>query len=327
MKSSLGTLLLWLLTIVLLTIVSSADAQQAGRVPQIGFLAFGSPSSYVARVAAFRGGLRELGYIEGRNIQIDYRYAERDFNQIVADMIRRHVDVIVAGGTPPARAAKNATKTIPIVVAVAGDTVGAGLVASLAHPGRNVTGLTTVAPDLSGKRLEVIKDVLPKVSSVAILTKPSNASHPPQIQESELAGQALGVKLQILDVEKPDDFESAIEASRREGAEALIVLPEGLFTGHRRRLVDLTNKSKLATVFYDQEFVDAGGLMSYGVSYPDLFRRAAVYVHKILQGTKPADLPVEQPTKFEFVINLKTAKQIGLTIPPNVLARADKVIR
>ena len=303
------------------------QTQQSNNVHRIGFLAFGSPSSYATRTAAFRERLRQLGYVEGKNIQIYYQYAEKDFDTLVADMIARKVDVIVTGGTPPAIAAKKATATIPIVVAVSGDMVGAGLVASLAHPGGNVTGLTSIASDLSGKRLELLKDVLPKVSRVAILNNPVNKSHPPQVEESEVAGRAVGIQVQILDVSTPDQFESAFQASLREKAEALIVLPEGLFTSHRTRLVDFTIQSKVPAVFYDNEFVKAGGLMSYGVSYPDLFRRAADYLDKILKGAKPSELPVEQPTKFELIINLKAANKIGLTIPPNVLARADRVIR
>jgi putative ABC transport system substrate-binding protein len=260
-------------------------------IPQIGFIAFGSAPSYAERVAAFRSGLQQRGYIVGKNIQVVYRYAEKDFGPIVADMIKRKVDIIVSGGTPPALAAKKASKTIPIVVAVSGDTVGAGLAASLAHPGGDVTGLTAIAPDLTSKRLEFVKDVLPKVSRVAVLSKASNAAYPSEIQEAQLAGQALGIELQIFDVEKPADFEEALQESHRKHAEAMILLPEGLFTSHRRQLVTLSQKYKLAAVFYDKEFVEAGGLMSYGVNYPDLFRRAATYVDKILKGAKPADLP------------------------------------
>jgi putative ABC transport system substrate-binding protein len=303
------------------------NAQQSRKVTRIGFLVYGSPDSYAARVEAFRQGLRELGYVEGKNIAVDYKYAEKDFDKLVAEMIRTDVDIIVAGGTPPASAAKKATKTIPIVVAVSGDTVGSGLVASLARPGGNVTGLTSVASDLSGKRLELIKEVHPKVSRVAVLSNPLNPSHPPQLKEAQGAAGALNVTLQILEARRPDDLEGAVQSALRERAEALIVLPEGLFTSQRKRILGIVATNKLATIYYDKEFVEAGGLLSYGVSFPALFHRAAIYVDKILKGAKPADLPVEQPTKFELIINLRTAKQIGLTIPPNVLARADRVIK
>ncbi len=323
-----GKIVIWLLTTALLSIAPSLEAQRAKKVPRVGFLVAGSPSSYAARIESFRAGLRELGYVEGKNIGIEYRYAERDFDQLAAELIGLKVDVIVTGGTPPARAAKKATGTVPIVMAlVGGDPVEGGLVASLARPGGNITGLSSIAPDLSGKRLELIKEVLPRVTSVAILSNPLNPAHLPALKESELAASALGMKVQIMEVQAAKDLDNAFLSRIRERTEGLMLLPDGVFTGERGRIVGLTRKRRLVAMFYDKEFVEIGGLMSYGVSYPALFHRAAYYVDKILKGTKPADLPVEQPMKFELVINLKAAKQIGVTIPQSVLYRADRVIK
>ena len=304
-----------------------AEAQQTKKVPRIGYLSSGFRSFHTE---AFRQGLRELGYVEGKNITIEYRDAEgkiERYSDLASDIVSLKVDVIFVASTPGALAAKNATKTIPIVFTSVGDPVGSGLVASLARPGGNITGLSTLAPDLSGKALELLKETVPKVSRVAVIRNPDNPGKTHSLRETEVAARAFGLQLQPLEVRGPSDIEPAFQAARREQAGGLIVLRDVVTVGQTKRIVELALKNRLPTIYNDRDFVDAGGLMSYGPNMSDLFRRAAVYVDKILKGAKPADLPVEQPTKFEFIINLKTAKQIGLTIPPNVLARADKVIK
>jgi putative ABC transport system substrate-binding protein len=284
----------------------------------------------VARIEAFRQGLRELGYVEGKNIVIEWRYAEGKQDRrptLAAELVRLKVDAIVTAGPASTRPAKEATVTIPIVMAFDNDPVGNGFVASLARPGGNVTGLSTLAPEISGKQLELLKEIVPRVSRVAVLgnsTEPGNAQ---ALRELELAASALGVQLQHLDVLGPKDIDTAFRAASKGRAEAILVLENPVATAQRRQLANLAVKSRLPSMYYRREYVEDGGLMSYGVSYTDLDRRAATYVDKILKGAKPADLPVEQPIKFEFIINLKAAKQISLTIPPNVLARADKVIK
>jgi putative ABC transport system substrate-binding protein len=294
-----------------------AEAQQPKKVPRIGYL---GGASNPARIEAFRKGLRELGYVEGKNISIEYR-------ALAADLVRLKVDVIVTAGATSTRAAKEATPTIPIVMTQDPDPIGNGFVASLARPGGNITGLSNLNRELSGKRLELLKEVVPRLSRVVVFgtsTFPGNAQN---LKEAELAAGALGVKLQYLDVLGTKDIEPAFRGASKGRAEAVLVMGGGVLTSQRTRIVDLAAKSRLPAIYYIREFVEAGGLMSYGVSVTDLDRRAATYVDKILKGAKPADLPVEQPTKFEFIINLKAAKQIGLTIPPNVLVRADKVIK
>ena len=317
--------------IVSLALCASAEAQQPTKVPRIGYLTGASPSANSARIEAFRQGLRELGYVEGKNIVIEWRYAEGKLDRLpalAAELVRLKVDVIVTGGPTATRAAKEATVTIPIVMALDGDPVGNGFVASLARPGGNITGLSTLAPELSGKRLELLKEIVPKLSRVAVLgtsTSPGNAQ---ALKEVELAAGAFGVKLQYLDVLGPKDIETAFRAASKGRADAVLVLVRApSLDSHRTQIAELAVKSRLPAIYYRAEFVEAGGLMTYGVSITDLDRRAATYVDKILKGAKPADLPVEQPTKFEFIINLKAAKQIGLTIPPNVLVRADRVIK
>ncbi len=316
---------------LLLALSFPIEAQQPKKVPRIGFLTGGSPTTSPARNEAFRHGLRELGYIEGKNIVIEWRYAEgkpERMSELATELVHLKVDLIVsAGGAPTTRAAKEATITIPIVMAQDGDPVGSGFVASLARPGGNITGLSTLAPELSGKQLELLTEIVPRLSHVAVLgtsTRPGTAQ---QLRETELAAGAFGVKLQYLDVLDPKDIEIAFQAASKGRANAVLVLGGPLFTFQRTQFVELAAKRRLPAIYPSPEFVEAGGLMTYSVSRTDLYRRAATYVDKILKGTKPADLPVEQPTKFEFVINLKTAKQIGVTIPPNVLARADKVIK
>jgi putative ABC transport system substrate-binding protein len=319
------------LSTLLLALCFPAQAQQPKKIPRIGYLGGASPSANAARIEAFRQGLRELGYVEGKNIVIEWRHHEGKVDRLpalAAELVRLKVDIIITVGPPAARAAKEATVTIPIVMMQVGDPVGSGFVASLARPGGNITGLSTLAPELSGKRLELLKEIVPKLSRVAVFgtsTSPDNAK---SLREVELAAGALKVKLQYLDVLGPKDFETAFRAASKGRAEAVLMMEEGaVAAGHQTEIAELAVKSRLPVIYRGRANVEAGGLMSYGVSLTDLSRRAATYVDKILKGAKPADLPVEQPTKFEFIINLKAAKQIGLTIPPSVLATADKVIK
>jgi len=319
-----------LVVVVLLALGVTAEAQQPTKVPRIGFLSGLSPSSISARVGAFRQGLRELGYVEGKNIVIEWRYAEEKPDRLpalAAELVHLKVDVIVTSAPPNTRAAKQATVTIPVVMAFDDDPVGNGFVASLARPGGNITGLSNLSPELSGKQLELLKEIVPRLSRVAALemsTRPGNAQ---ALKEMELAAKALGVKLQLLDVLSPKDIEAAFRTAAKGRAEAVLALGGPVLISQRKQVVELAAKSRLPAIYARPEFVEDGGLMTYGPSITDLFRRAATYVDKILKGAKPADLPVEQPTKFEFMINLKAAKQIGLTIPPNVLVRADRVIK
>jgi putative ABC transport system substrate-binding protein len=308
------------------TLSASARAQPA----KIGFLGGPLPSAVSARIEALRQRLRELGYIEGKNIIIEYRYAEDKLDRLpalAAELVRAKSDIIVTGGPASTRAAKKATATIPIVMAQDIDPVATGSVASLSRPGGNVTGLTTFAPEISGKQLEVLKQSVPTVSRVAAFGTSITSGSELMRKEVEVAAGALGVKLKYLNVLEAKDIEPAFRGAINAKADAAIVLFSFVLNSHRATVVKLATSNRLPVIYPFSEFVEAGGLMNYGVSYLDLYRRAATYVDKILKGAKPADLPVEQPTKFELVINLKTAKQIGLTIPPNVLARADRVIR
>src|SRR5215470_5627984 len=324
-------LVIWLVATVLLTTATRAEAQQAKKVPQIGYLSGASRSSSSARTEAFRQGLRELGYVEGKNIVIEWRFAEDNPNRtpaLLADLVRLKVDVIVTGGSTSTGAAKKVTTTIPIVMLQDADPVANGFVASLARPGGNITGLATLRPELSGKQLELLKEIIPRLSRVAYFGTSTNPGNAEALKETELAAGAFGVKLQYVDVLSPKDIEAAFRTAVRGQADAIFWQVQGSVYSSRPEIAELAVKSRLPAMYYNPSDVEpGGGLMSYGVSLPDLARRAATYVDKILKGAKPADLPVEQPTKFEFVINLKTAKQIGLTIPPNVLTRADKVIR
>jgi putative tryptophan/tyrosine transport system substrate-binding protein len=318
-----------LLTILLLTGLP-AEAQQPTKNPRIGYLSGSSPSNSPARSEAFWQGLRELGYVEGKNIVIEQRYAEGKFDRLpalAAELVRLKVDIIVTAGPQTTRPAKQATSTIPIVMAQDPDPVGNEFVASLARPGGNITGLATFAPELSGKQLELLKETVPKLSRVAVFGTSINPGNAQSLREVELAAQAFGVKLQYLDVLSPKDFETAFRAAGKWRADAVLMLPGSVLGLQRAQLADLAVKSRLPAIYPQAEFTEAGGLMYYGTNTPDLFRRAATFVDKILKGAKPADLPVEQPTKFEFIINLKAAKQIGLTIPPSVLARADRVVK
>jgi putative ABC transport system substrate-binding protein len=308
----------------------AVEAQQPARIPRIGILFTSSASSQSARVEALRRRLRELGYVEGKNIVIEYRYAEGKLERLpdlAAELVRLKLDVIVATGSPGGLAAKKATGTIPIVFAAAPDPVGSGLVSSLARPGGNITGLSSMAPDLDGKRLELLKEAFPKVVRVAFLWQSGGTRGNLTFTEMETAAKALGVKLQSLSVRSLDDFEGAFARAKREGAQALITSPSPLINTQQRQVLEFAAKNRLPAMYTTSEFVEAGGLMSYAPNYADLWRRAADFVDKILKGTKPAEIPVEQPMKFEFIINLNAAKQIGVTIPPNVLVRADRVIR
>ena len=315
---------------ILLALYVTVEAQQVKKVPRIGVLWLYSPTIASPFAEAFRQGLRGLGYVEGQNIALEERWAEGRFDRLpslAAELVRLKVDILVTASTPAAQAGQQATQSIPIVLTNVSDPVESGLVSSLARPGGNVTGLSLMHPELAGKRLELLKEVIPKLSRVAVLSNPANPIMPPLLRETEAAARALGVQLQVVEVRDPSDFDSAFSAMTRERAGALVVLPDAIFQNERTRIAGLAAKARLPAMYAWREAVDAGGLMAYGASVPDIFRRAATYVDKILKGTKPADLPVEQPKNFEFIINLKAAKQIGLTIPPNVLARADRVIK
>lgn len=307
------------------------QAQQPTKIPRIGYLTGTPLSSMSDRVEAFRQGLREVGYVEGKNIVIEWRSGEGNRNRIpalAAELVRLKVDIIVTGGGGTTRAAKEATLTIPIVMTQDGNPVGNGFVASLARPGGNITGLSNISSDLVGKRLELLKEIIPKLSRVAVFGTSNNPDNARELTELENTAAAFGMKLQYLDVVGAKDIETAFRDATKERADAVIWLVAGpIGLANLKEIAELAVKSRLPVNYTLRQYVEAGGLMSYGVNIDDLDRRAAAYVDKILKGTKPADLPVEQPTKFEMVINLKTAKQIGVTIPPNVLARADKVIK
>ena len=307
-----------------------AEAQQPKKVPRIGVLSQVSSSAIPARIEAFRQGLRELGYVEGKNIVIEWRFAEGKADRLpglAAELIRLKVEVIVTTGPSSTHPAKEATATIPIVMALDNDPVGSGFVANLARPGGNITGLATLNPELSGKQLELLKEIAPRLSRVAVVGTRGNPGNAQMLRETELAAGALAVQLQYLDVRGPNDIETVFRAASKGHADAILILGNPVLLSQRAQLADLATKNRLPVMYPQSDYMDAGGLMFYGPSITELFRRAATYVDKILKGAKPADLPVQQPTKFELIINLKTAKQIGLTIPPAVLARADKVIK
>jgi len=342
-------LVVCLLTTALLSTAPFVEAQQRKKAPRIGFLcALSGPSHHTE---GFLRGLRDLGYVEGKNIAIEYRFSQGKtdpFPQLAAELVRLKVDVLVVASSAAIRPAMRATKKIPIVMAQSDDPVMSGFVASLARPGGNITGLSSMAPELSAKQLELLKEGVPKISRVAVLRNAANPGSALQLRETEITARALGVKLQPVEIgihggahedlfmddmipyatiRDDKDFNQALAAIRKDPATGLIVLQDLLFFNYQQQLVDFAAKHRLPAIYAWRNFAEAGGLMAYGPSDKEMFRRAAVYVDKILKGTNPADLPVEQPTKFELVINLKTAKQIGVTIPPNVLARADKVIR
>ena len=327
--TALGAMVFALFSL-LLAPCSSAQAQQPTKVHRIGFLSTISRSAISARIDAFRQGLRELGYVEGKNIVIEWRSGEGKIDRLpalAAELARLKVDVIVTAAPPPTRAAKGATAAIPIVMAFDDDPVGNGFVASLARPGGNITGLATLSPEIGGKQLELLKEIIPKLSRVAVFGTSTVPQYVQMVKEIELAAKALGVKVQYLDVQNPKDIEPAFRAASKERADAVVVLGSPVLNSQRTQIVELAVKSRLPATYIRPEYVEDGGLMTYGVNITDLYRQAATYVDKILKGAKPADLPVEQPKKFELIINLKAAKQIGLTIPPNVLVRADKVIK
>jgi len=315
---------------LLFALCGSADAQQPVKIPRIGFLFVSSLSSNSDRAEAFRQGLRELGYVEGKNIIVEWRSADGKPDRlpaIASELVHLHLDALVTAGPAATGPAKQATATTPIIMAQDSDPVGNGFVASLARPGTNVTGLSVLAPEISGKQLELLKEVVPKLSRVAVFgisKRPGNAQ---ALKEIELAARGFGVELQYVDILTANDIEIAFTAATKRRADAVLMLGNPVATSNRTLIAALAAKNRLPAIYDRPEFVQDGGLMTYSVSQNDLYRRAATYVDKILKGAKAADLPVEQPTKFELIINLKAAKQIGLTIPPNVLARADKVIR
>jgi putative ABC transport system substrate-binding protein len=326
LKSKIQNLKWLVLATFLLATLSPAEAQQQKKIVRIGFLTV--RAGVESREEAFRQGLRELGYIEGQNIVIEWRFAKGETDRIpelAAELVRLKVAVIVVGGS--ALRAMNSSKTVPMVSVTASDPVGSGLVASLARPGGNITGFSMDAPGLIGKRLELLKESFPKLSRVAALYDLTSPFWKGNIAEAEQAAQVLKIKLQRVGVERPDELDNGFSSMVKERAEGFIKFPSANLTSFRKRIVEFARKNRLPAIYEDRIIAEDGGLMSYGTDITDLYRRAATYVDKILKGTKPADLPVEEPKKFEFIINLKAAKQIGLTIPPNVLARADRVIR
>ena len=319
-----------LLTVFVSVFAHPTGAQQPARIHRIGILSPVSESFFAGRVEVFRHRLRQLGYVGEKNIVIEYRYTEgkrERLPDLAAELVRLKVDIIVTIGPGPALAAKEASGTIPLVFAGAGDPVGIGLVSSLAQPGGNITGLSLMAPDLDGKRLELLKEAVPKVARVAFVWESGGTRGSRPLTDMEAAAKALGLKLLSLGVRSLDDFEGAFARAKKDRAQALITTTAPLINTQRRQVLDFAAKNRLPTIYHYSEFVEAGGLISYGPDNTDIWRRAADFVDKILKGAKPADLPVQQATKLELAINLKAAKQIGVTIPPNVLARADKVIR
>jgi putative ABC transport system substrate-binding protein len=319
-----------LFAILFLAAPLAVEAQAVGKVPRIGLLSPFSPAATALWHQAFREGLRDLGWVEGRNISIEYRYAEGRADRLpdlAADLVSLKVDIVVAATATDALAAKDATRTIPIVVASSGDPVGTGLVESLARPGGNVTGLSQIAPEMAGKRLGLLKEIVPKLTRVAVLWNPEGRVSTLSWNEIQLPAWGLGVQLHSLEVRSPSDFDKAFEEATRARAGAVAIMPNPVFAGNLKRIADLAARSRLPSIFHLREFVDSGGLVAYGPDRSDMFRRAATYVDKVLKGAKPGDLPVEQPTKFELVVNLRTAKALGLTIPQSVLLRADEVLQ
>jgi putative ABC transport system substrate-binding protein len=329
MKNAIGRSMLFA---AMLAYPHVAQAQQGKKVPRIGILIASSASAQEPRLTAFRQGLREIGYIEGQNVVIEMRSGEGKLERmpvVAAELVQLKVDVIVTGGGTSTRAAKDATATIPIIMTQDADPIGAGFAASLSHPGGNITGLSSVSTDLMGKGLELLKEIVPKLSRVAVLLSQDQSllRRAASMKEIEESAKALGLRLQILTLKDAKDIEPAFQAASKGRAGAILERATSITLSHRTKVADLAVKSRLPVIYGREEYVEAGGLMVYAASINDLSRRAAMYVDKILKGAKPADLPVEQPKKFEFIVNLKAAKQIGLTIPPNVLARAERVIR
>ncbi len=315
--------------VLLLAAPLPAAAQQPGKVYRIGILETIAASLNSENLQAFRQELMASGYVEGQNLAIEYRSADgrpERFPELAAELVRLRVDLLLTRGSPAALAAKKAAGALPIVMAAHGDPVGTGLVASLAHPGGNVTGLSSIITELAGKRLELLRETLPTLSRVALLYNPTNPTATNDWRQAEAAARALHVKTSSLEIRKGGDLGPAFEAARKQRADVLVIILDGVVQNHQREIVDLARRHRLPDLYASREFVETGGLMSYGVSYPDLYRRAAIYVDKIFKGARPAELPIEQPTKLELVINLKTAKALGLAIPPSLLLRADKVI-
>jgi putative tryptophan/tyrosine transport system substrate-binding protein len=315
-------------SILLFLPTHSVFAQQPKKIPRIGVLRPGLAAA--PNYEAFRQGLRELGYVEGQNVVLEFRDVEgkaERLSDLASELVRLKFDVIVTSSTPAIQAVKQATAIIPIVMAFSGDPVGTGLVASLAKPGGNITGLSDIGPEISGKQLELLKEAFPTISRVALFLNPSNQANRLRLKAAEVTAGELKVQIQALEVQSANDLEKAISTINKGQVQALMTVRDPAINVNQKRIVEFATANRLPTMHIDKEPVEAGGLMSYGPDIPDLFRRAAIYVDKILKGAKPADLPVERPIKFEFVINLKTAKQIGVTIPPNVLARGDRVIR
>jgi putative tryptophan/tyrosine transport system substrate-binding protein len=311
----------------LLAVPLAARAQQVAKVYRVGILETIPAAQNAAKFDALRKGLRDLGYVEGRNLIIEYRSADgraERFPALASELVRLKVDLIVTRGTPAAKAAKSTTGTIPVVMAAMGDPLV--VVASLAHPGGNITGVTTFSTELTGKRIELLKELVPSLSRVALLHNMGNPVAPPEWEETKTAARSLGVQAELLDVRSQDDLSRAFELAVRQHVDALLIGIDGLTQMHQQSIVDLAARHKLPAVYPDREFVEAGGLIAYAVNYPDLYFRAAGLIDKIFKGAKPAELPVEQPTKFEVVINLKTAKALGITIPQSLLLRADEVI-
>jgi putative ABC transport system substrate-binding protein len=311
------------LSTLLLALTFSVQAQQPKNIPRVGFLGFetGNP----VRFDAFRQGLRELGYVDGKNVVIERRSGNR-LGELAAELVRLKVDVIVTGGSTGTQAARDATSTIPIVMAQDNDPIGSGFVASLARPGGNITGLSALSAEMNGKRLEILKEIVPKLSTLAVFGDSTIPGNKQALRDTELAAAALGVRLRYQNIQSPEEVEKVFRTNSK-SVDAVLLLNNPVLLRQRTQIADLAAKSRLPAIYDASDFVEAGGLMSYGRDARELFKRSAVYVDKILKGAKPADLPVEQPTKFEFVVNLKAAKQIGLTIPPEGLARADRIIR
>jgi putative tryptophan/tyrosine transport system substrate-binding protein len=318
-----------------ITLVGSAVAWPLGahaqqKIPRIGFMGNSTAALETNLVDAFREGLRELGYEEGRNIAIEYRWADGNYDRfptLAEELIAARVDAIVTAGTPAALAVKRATTTVPLVMVAVGDPIGTGLVSSLARPGGNLTGLSSIAPDLEGKRLQLLREVLPALSHVAMFVNSLNPFHVSSMKQARAAAQAMGIKLQLHDIPKSEDLDDAFAAIRKERPDALLILADRVFLHNRQRMMDFTNEQRLPNVNAYKELVEVGGLMSYGPSYEDMHKRAAIYVDKILKGTKPADLPIEQPSKFTFIVNLKAAKALGVTVPSQLLGLADQLIK
>jgi ABC-type uncharacterized transport system substrate-binding protein len=320
-----------LFAVVLLALGVTAEAQQQAKTFKVGWLESATTDRGSRLGDIFLRRLAELGFVEGKNIAFEYRSANNKLDRLPAlvdELVRLNVDVLLTSATPATIAAKNATKTIPIVfIQLAVDPVTAGFVDSLARPGGNITGLTNIAAELAGKRLEILKETVPKLSRVALMWEPKNAGSAQTWKESQLPAKELGLQLHSMEVSSADQFDGAFKEAIKARSAALALTPMVLAANHRKEIVELAAKSRLPAVYYRDSFAESGGLMSYGADLADHFRRAADFIEKILKGSKPADLPVEQPKKYEFIVNLKAAKQIGLTIPPNVLARADKIIK